>query len=238
MNLIMISAKLGGETTTANGLRVLQITVPLMDKKGSIMPLYLVPSMAAGETFGAFAEGSQILINGRLYPNRNDGKMYVVPNQPLQGIPKEVSLNQVCLAGGIGYINDPKMDDLFECSIMVKGPSNNLLNHSWSSSMPFRLESWKDDAQRLKNLVYKGRQVAVGGVLRYSSWTAEDGTHKGFYSVRVRSSQYSVFGKNQAKFEEATQVETAPVVKQAPPKLPLQQDLAPSSFEANDDIPF
>ena len=114
--------------------------------------------------------------------------MYVVPNQPLQAVPKEVNLNQVNLAGGIGYINDPKMEELFECSIMVKAPSNKLLNHSWQTSMGFRLEGWQEDARRMRQLFYKGRQVAVGGSLRYSSWQSEDGVQKGYYSIRVQVS--------------------------------------------------
>jgi len=106
MNLLTISADLLGDRVTDSGLRVLEIHLPLFGKQGGHAPLFVVPSLACGETFGAFAPGTKLLVNGRLYPNRNDNKMYVVPNQPLQAVPKEVNLNQVNLAGGIGYIND------------------------------------------------------------------------------------------------------------------------------------
>jgi hypothetical protein len=233
MNLLTITANLVGDSVTDSGLRVLEVHLPLFGKNGGHAPLFVVPSMAAGETFGAFAPNTQLLINGRLYPNRNDNKMYVVPNQPLQAVPKEVNLNQVNLAGGIGYVNDPKMEELFECSIMVKAPSNKLLNHSWQTSMGFRLEGWQEDARRMRSLFYKGRQIAVGGSLRYSSWKSEDGVQKGYYSIRVRSQQYSVFGKNQLKVEEPTQAATP-----TPNRPPLQQDLAPCSLETDDGLPF
>jgi len=233
MNLLTISANLVGDRVTDGGLRVLEVELPLFGKNGGSAPLFVVPSMACGETFGAFAPGAKLLINGRLYPNRNDYKMYVVPNQPLQAVSKEVNLNQVNLAGGIGYINEPKMEDLFECSIMVKAPSNKLLNHSWQTSMVFRLEGWQEDARRMRQLFYKGRQVAVGGSLRYSTWQSEDGVQKGYYSIRVRSQQYSVFGKNQARVEEPTQ----PAMS-TPTHHPLQQDLASCSLESDDGLPF
>jgi len=233
MNLLTISADLLGDRVTDSGLRVLEIHLPLFGKQGGHAPLFVVPSLACGETFGAFAPGTKLLVNGRLYPNRNDNKMYVVPNQPLQAVPKEVNLNQVNLAGGIGYINDPKLEELFECSIMVKAPSNKLLSHSWQTSMGFRIEGWQEDARRMRQLFYKGRQIAVGGSLRYSSWQNDEGVQKGYYSIRVRSQQYSVFGKNQPKVEETTQPAAS-----APVRPPLQQDLAPCSLESDDGLPF
>lgn len=237
MNLLTVSVQLVGDRVNEAGLRVLEMHLPLFGKNGGHAPLFVLPSMAAGETFGAFAPGSQLLLNGRMYPNRNDGKMYVVPNQPLQAIPKEVKLNQVNLAGYVGYINDPKLENLYECSIMVKAPSNKLLNHSWQTGMGFRLEGWEEDASRMRMLFFKGRPVSVGGSLRYSTWTNAEGVQKGYYSVRIRSQQYSVFPKNQAKEEEPTQTPTPEPVS-TPQPLPMQQDLAPCSVETDDSIPF
>ena len=233
MNLLTVSANLVGDRVNDAGLRVLEMHLPLFGKNGGHAPLLVVPSMAAGDTFGAFAPGTQLLVNGRLYPNRNDGKMYVVPNQPLQAISKEVKLNQVNLAGGIGFLQEQKLENLFECSVMVKAPSNKLLNHSWQTSMGFRVEGWEEDARRMRQLFYKGRQVAVGGALRYNEWQTAEGVQKGYYSIRVRSQQYSVFGKNQPKVEEPTQPPTT-----TPTRLPMQQDLAPCSLESNDGLPF
>jgi single-stranded DNA-binding protein len=79
--------------------------------------------------------------------------------------------------------------------------------------------------------------MALTGALRYNTWTAQDGSQRGTYQVRVRASQYSVFGKNQPKADSGQG--EAPVVKASVPvqNLPMQQDLAPSTTEG-DHIPF
>jgi single-stranded DNA-binding protein len=172
-----------------------------------------------------------------LYPNRNDYKMYVVPTQPLQVIPKEVNMNQVNLAGGVGFIQEKKLEDLFAFSLMCKAPSQQLLGHTWQDSMGFRIESWGDDAKRLEALLYVGRQMALTGSMRYNTWTAQDGSQRGTYQVRVRASQYSVFGKNQPKTNEG-QGEERIVKAAAPvPKLPIQQSAETMTVE-EDGIPF
>ena len=76
-------------------LRVVKDPVPV--------PISLVPSFAAQDTCaaGRYAEGTHIVINGRLYPNE-DGKMYVVPTQPLESLKMPINLNQVNLAGNVG----------------------------------------------------------------------------------------------------------------------------------------
>jgi single-stranded DNA-binding protein len=237
-NLIIASATYTGEIFTDNGLRFMQLSIPSTGKNAAV-PLLVVPNKAAGETFDAFAPGCSLLLSGRLYPNRNDYKMYVVPNQPLQVVTKEVAINQVNLAGGVGYIAEQKMEELFSFSLMCKAPSQMLLNHSWQDSMGFRIESWGDDAKRLTNLLYVGRQMALAGTLRYNTWQAQDGSHRATYQVRVRASQYSLFGKNQPKEEAQQRSVHAPV-------LPVQQGegaktvvtAAPCSFEETVDPPF
>lgn len=235
MNTILCSAKYIGETFTDSGLRFMQLTIDVSGKNAVPVPLFLVPNKAVGDTFDAFAPGCQLLLSGRLYPNRNDYKMYVVPTAPLQVVNKELSVNQVNLAGGVGYIGEQKLEDLFTFSLMVKAPSQPLLNHTWQDSMGFRIESWSDDAKRLSSLLYVGRQMAVAGSLRYNTWKAQDGSQRGTYQVRVRSSQYSVFGKNQPKAEG--EQPPAPV----PQRIPLQQqqqDFAPCSVKDDVDVPF
>ena len=220
MNLITASATYVGETLTGSGLRFIQLQIPGSGENNAPVPLYVVPNKAAGETFDAFTEGCQLLVSGRLYPNRNDYKMYVVPTQPLQVVAKDLSVNQVNLAGGIGYIAEQKMEDLFSFSLMCKGPSQVILNHTWQDSMGFRIESWGDDAKRLSSLLYVGRQAAIGGSLRYNVWQAQDGSQRATYQVRVRAAQYSLFGKNQQKAETAP---TPSLVGASAPKLPIQQ---------------
>jgi hypothetical protein len=235
MNLILASASYVGETFTDSGLRFMQLTVPSSGKNATPVPLYIVPNKAAGETFDVFAPGCNLLVSGRLYPNRNDYKMYVVPNQPLQVVPKEVNVNQVNLAGGVGYIAEQKMEELYSFSLMCKAPSQAILNHSWQDSMGFRIESWGEDAKRLSTLLYVGRQMALAGSLRYNTWQAQDGSHRATYQVRVRASQYSLFGKNQNKESQ-----------QAASVLPAQQGgdvktvvaAAPCSLEEPVDPPF
>jgi single-stranded DNA-binding protein len=237
MNLITASASYIGETFTDNGLRFMQLTIPATGKNNAPVPLYLVPNKAAGDSFDAFTPGCQLLVSGRLYPNRNDYKMYVVPTQPLQVIPKEVNVNQVNLAGGVGFIQEKKLEDLFAFSLMCKAPSQQLLGHTWQDSMGFRIESWGDDAKRLEALLYVGRQMALTGSMRYNTWTAQDGSQRGTYQVRVRASQYSVFGKNQPKTNEG-QGEERIVKAAAPvPKLPIQQSAETMTVE-EDGIPF
>ena len=41
------------------------------------------------------------------YPQQ-DGSMYVVPTQPLIGVNNSVKLNQLTLAGGVGFIGEQK----------------------------------------------------------------------------------------------------------------------------------
>jgi hypothetical protein len=197
MNLILASAKYVGEVFTDSGLRFMHLTMEQSGKNATDIPIFVVPNKAAGETFDAFAPGCNLLVSGRLYPNRTDYKMYVVPTAPFQVVAKEVTLNQVNLAGGVGYIAEQKMEDLYTFSLMCKAPSQALLNYSWQDSMGFRIECWGDDAKRLNNLLYVGRQMALAGSLRYNTWTAKDGSPRSIYQVRVRASQYSLFGKNQ-----------------------------------------
>ena len=233
MNLILCTATYVSETFTDSGLRFMKLEIPGSGKNPAV-PFNLVPNKAAGETFDAFAPGCRLLVSGRLYPNRNDYQMYIVPTQALQVVPKDLNLNQVNLAGGVGFIGEKNLEDLFTFSLMCKAPSQQILGHRWEDSMGFRIESWGDDAKRLSTLLYVGRQMTLAGSLRYNAWQAQDGSQRATYQVRVRSSQYSVFGKNQPKAAEEPSLATA---SKSPQRLPIQQDLAPASFEP-DEIPF
>jgi single-stranded DNA-binding protein len=146
-------------------------------------------------------------------------------------------VNQVNLAGGVGFIQEKKLEDLFGFSLMCKAPSQQLLGHTWQDSMGFRIESWGDDAKRLETLLYVGRQMALAGSLRYNTWTAKDGSERGTYQVRVRASSYSLFGKNQPRTEE--QGEAAVAKAPAPtPKVAIQQGAGVPASVEGDGIPF
>ena len=86
MNLIMCCAVYKGDTVTERGLRTMSFEIPGAGKKPLSIPIKLLPSFAAGETTApnAFEEGTNVLINGRLYPM--EGIMYIVPTQPLIGV--------------------------------------------------------------------------------------------------------------------------------------------------------
>ena len=232
MNLILCTATYVSETFTDSGLRFMRFEIPGSGKNPSV-PFNLVPNKAAGESMDAFTPGVRLLVGGRLYPNRNDYQMYVVPTQALQVVSKDLNLNQVNLAGGVGFIGEKKLEDLFTFSLMCKAPSQQLIGHRWEDSLGFRVESWGDDAKRLNSLLFVGRQMTLAGSLRYNSWQTQSGEHRATYQVRVRSSQYSVFGKNQPKVAEES------AATKPSPRLPLQQDLAPSSVEPDEDlVPF
>jgi single-stranded DNA-binding protein len=106
------------------------------------------------------------------------------------------------------------------------------------------MESWGEDARRLDKMLHVGRQVSVEGILRYNTWVAQDGSHRGSYQIRVRAGLYAAFGKNKklvdlegAKAEESVKKVEASVTL---PKVQLQQEplnTAPCSVNT-DEIPF
>ena len=111
------------------------------------------------------------------------------------------------------------------------------------------MEAWGDDAKRMTTNLHVGRQMAVTGVLRYNTWTTQEGQQRGMYQVRVKSGTYAFFGKNKKKeeqnelravntgnrFESPTGV-TAEPYQSAVQLPPLQQDV-PVGIN-NDDVPF
>lgn len=233
-----------GESYHDSGLRFMGISMPKVGKSGSDVPLLMVPNKAAGETFDVFQPGVRLLLGGRLYPNRQDYKMYLVPNQPLQLVnDKSLQLNRVNLAGGVGFIPEQAKEDLFTFTTMVSAPAQMILGHNWEDSLSFRMESWGDDAKRLTSLLHVGRQLSVEGVLRYNLWQAQDGSQRGTYQVRVRAGMYSVFGKNknreeQAKVKNGLSEENlcSPASVSKPPAQPARKAYAPAVDE--DSVPF
>jgi len=228
--------------------------------KGPAAPIFVLPSFAAQNTSitpGAFEEGSKVLIAGRLYHrlvegkkdpktgkiqkevDPEDGRLYVIPTQELQISHPDCELNQVQLAGAVGWVGDlkpnPRGGGVVNIFLLCQAGKQKLLNHDWNDSVGFKIEAWGDDAKRFDKFVYKGRSIALGGALKFDCWTAKDGSRQGGYKVTVKSSQYSFFGKNQK-----TDVTTG-----APAKVfdsPHQQAIAKPTVDikgpANDGIPF
>jgi len=239
MNILTACATYTGDSSTKSGLRTLRCIIPGTGKKPVVVPIFIVPSFAAGDSCaaGALEENTELLISGRLYPNTEDGKMYLVPTQPVQVIAKGTTLNHVTLAGGVGFIGEQHNPDVFNFGIMCQAPKQKTLNHDWQDSLGFRIESWNDDAQRMKKFLFVGRQITLGGALKFDCWTAKDGTQRSNYKIRVKSAQYSFFGKNQ-KTEEKDSAVAAPDKKEVF-ESPHQQAIATTTKPPVDDnIPF
>lgn len=189
-----------GDTFTDSGLRFMQLNVPKIGSKGEDAPLYMLPTKACGETFDMLSPGAKLLINGRLYPSRQDYKMYFIANQPLQIVQGLLNLNKVNLSGGmseIGPENKKVFDGGNQClnfSLMCNAPAQQMLNHSWQDSLGFRIEAWNTDCERIERLGQRGRFLTLEGTLRYNTWTTKEGQKRGAYSVRTRSGLYN-FGK-------------------------------------------
>ena len=207
MNLIMCCAVYKGDTVTDRGLRTMSFEIPGAGKKPLSIPIKLLPSFAAGETTApnAFEKETNVLINGRLYPM--EGIMYIVPTQPLIGINKSVKLNQLALAGGVGFIGKQKREDAFNFGLMCQAPPQKGIGHTWQDSLGFLVESWGNDAERMKKFLFVGRQISIGGVLRFEAWKDRDGNLRSTYKVKVRSQQYSFFGKNQKDEEVINKID-------------------------------
>ena len=200
MNNITICAKYKGDSTTERGFRTMLFEIPPTGGKKPIpVPITLIPSLAAQDSCaaGRYAEGTHIIINGRIYPHLEDGKLYVVPTQPLESLKMPVNLNQVNLAGQVGYIGEQRREDAFNFGMMVQAPPQKSIGHTWQDSLGFKVESWGDDAERMKKFLFVGRAISLGGTLKFESWVDRDGNRRNNYKIRVRSMQYAFFGKNQ-----------------------------------------
>ena len=140
------------------------------------------------------------MINGRLYPHE-DGKLYVIPTQPLESLKMPINLNQVNIAGAVGFIREQTREDAFNFGMIVNAPPQKSIGHTWQDSLFFACESWGDDAKRLKRFIYKGRAISLGGRLKFETYIDKNGDRVNRYKISVRSMQYAFFGKNQENAE-------------------------------------
>ena len=225
MNLIMCCAVYKGDTVTERGLRTMSFEIPGAGKKPLSIPIKLLPSFAAGETTApnAFEEGTNVLINGRLYPM--EGIMYIVPTQPLIGVNKSIKLNQLALAGGVGFIGKQKREDAFNFGLMCQAPPQKGIGHTWQDSLGFLVESWGNDAERMKKFLFVGRQLSLGGVLKFEAWKDKEGKLRSSYKVKIRSQQYSFFGKNQKDEEVINKIDKEIKDLVSDKKEPIAEDI-------------
>ena len=235
MNTITIVGNYVGDHTTDSGFRSLKCLVPGSGKKPVAAPIYIIPSYAAGDSCapGSIETNHSVLVVGRLYPGK-DYKMYVVPTQPIQVVPDSTALNHVSLAGGVGFIGEQRNEDVFNFGIMCKAPSQRAIGFTKDDSLGFRIESWGDDAQRMKKWLFVGRSFAMGGALRYETWQGKAGTTNSRYKIRVKSSQYSFFGKNKPE-EKKVEAE----VYESPHQQAISKPNPPAvKNQVDDGIPF
>ena len=203
MNNITICAKYKGDATTERGFRTMLFEIPPTGGKKPVpVPISLVPSFAAQDTSaaGRYAEGTHIIINGRLYPH-DDGKMYIVPTQPLESLKIPINLNQISIAGAVGYIREQTREDAFNFGMVVNAPPQKTIGHTWQDSLLFGCESWGDDAKRLKRFIYRGRAISLGARLKFQTYIDKNGNKNNNFKISVRSMQYAFFGKNQENEE-------------------------------------
>ena len=225
MNLIMCCAVYKGDTVTERGLRTMSFEIPGAGKKPLSIPIKLLPSFAAGETTApnAFEKETNVLINGRLYPM--EGIMYIVPTQPLIGVNKSIRLNQLALAGGVGFIGKQKREDAFNFGLMCQAPPQKGIGHTWQDSLGFLVESWGNDADRMKKFLFVGRQLSLGGVLKFEAWKDKEGNLRSNYKVKIRSQQYSFFGKNQKDGEVINKIDKEIKDLVSDKKAPVAEDV-------------
>ncbi len=195
MNNITICAKYKSDSKTERGFRTMLFEIPPSYGKGPLaVPISIIPSFASQDTClaGRYAEGANIIINGRIYPNE-DGKLYVVPTQPLEELKMVINLNQVNIAGEVGYISEQVSQDIFNFGIVVNAPPQKVLGHTRQDSLLFKCESSGDDAVIFKKFLHKGRAMSLGGRLRFDTFIDKNGTRRSHFKVRMRSLQFSFF---------------------------------------------
>ena len=83
MNLITAAAVYTGDDTTVSGLRTMRLAIAGTGKKPTPIPLFVLPSFAAGDTCaaGAFEPETTLLVNGSIYPMKMGRCMWYLQNQ-------------------------------------------------------------------------------------------------------------------------------------------------------------
>lgn len=201
MNLFLATGTYKGDKFTDNGLRFMEVHLPASNANGVPAPVFVVPNKAAGDTFDAFEPGVNVLVGGRIYISRQDYMAYIMPTQAVQ-LSGNVSVNKVNFAGRVGAIPEQNREDLFNFTLICQAPSQSVLGHDGEKGIGFRMTSWGDDAKRLRSRLYVGRGIALEAVVKYNTWTGNDGNTKSSYQYQIRSNMYSIFDKSKEQKEQ------------------------------------
>ena len=241
MNKITATGQYKGDHTTPLGTRSLLLEIPGTGKSPNV-PIYLIPTFASRDScaIGVFEVGANIYFEGRLYLG-NDFKMYVIPTREVASAPPNLRINDLALAGGTSQTTYKAGVGVINFAIICQAPPQKILDLTDDKKDPgFRVEAWGDDAKRLEKNLWKGRGVALGAALKYEQWE-KDGVMNSRYKVRVKSNQYSFFGKR-----PATEQKDPPIASFDKPEIfesPHQQAISKPNNEINkppvdDGIPF
>ena len=125
MNLIVCCAVYKGDSVTERGLRTMSFQIPGTGKKPlSYSYIKLLPSFAAGETTApsVFAEGTNILNQWSYLSSTGWHPCMLSLRNHLIGVNNSVKLNQLTLAGGVGFIGEQKREDAFNFGLMCQAP--------------------------------------------------------------------------------------------------------------------
>ena len=207
MNILTAAAVYKGVVPNpfnSNGEPLMHFEMPAnpKSKKDIPIPLLVLSGYQCPKTIpGSFEKGTNVLINGRMYPNKQTGDLYVVPIEDFQELPKDIYINQVFLSGGCGYVFNkyiPKLDrEVTEFGIMGKSANEPRVFYSRKhNDLEFPLESYRNDALRLKEYLYKGRSVSIGGALKFETYINKEEKRVNKYKITVKPQQYAPFGDN------------------------------------------
>jgi single-stranded DNA-binding protein len=264
MNILTACATYTGHVQTFNGLEALRFLIPDgkdKDGKSKDIPIFVIPNLPAGDSCatGAYEIGTNLLIEGRVY-KRNltkqqkdekiiDDRLYVVPTCPLQVANKALRKNRVDLAGGVGFIEPQNRDDVLNFGLVCSGQPQRRLNVTPDNNgVAFKISAWNDDCNRLKHLLYQGRQIALGGKLNFRTYLSKEGIQRCEYRVTIKSNQTSAFGSGKPK-EKSTRrdldsldgrVDTTskPEVFESPHQQAIAKTTIDIKDPVNDGIPF
>ena len=264
MHIIQVTAVYKGvRTHPEQGFEFLHFEIPPTTEgtfTTSRVPLCILPSQPAKNTTALdqkiFEEGTKLLIEGRLYPDKNGrGPMYIQPTKELQIVNQELVLNQVTIIGNTNWSKSTEYGFEFNINAMLDCQEKRLGYNSFDDyehKPCFWLSAKYDAEKKLKEQLYKGRQVLIGGKLTFKEYTnKKTGNKESGYVIKVNARQHNALGfrtrlsKEQwseiykliKSFGSNDQGSYKPKEREAFDS-PHQQAIAKPSIPETDDIPF
>jgi len=260
MHIIQVTAVYKGvKTHPEDSFQFLHFEIPPTEKTERV-PLCVLPFEPAKNTTALdqkiFKEGTKLLIEGRLYPDKNGhGPMYIQPTRELQIVNQDLVINQVSITGNCNYTQSYEYSFKFNINATLDCAEKRLGYSSYDDyehKPCFWLTARYASKDSLEKIFYKGRQVAIGGKLTFSEYTnKKTGKKESSYSIQVNPKQHNGFGFSFALNKDQW-TEVFKLVNSYRPKgqqsykpkerevfdSPHQQAIAKPSIPETDDIPF